>query len=218
MSDHILGLLMTQILQITALAIVVAVVAKLAAKNRPHLAHALWVLVLIKCVTPPVWGHSRGVFSQLQARLMPDESASLPDASDSLASVPVAMAEILVPVLEIDVPDPEHGMPEPMRCSAIADGSSQPRSPAVRPDTMNNPATVSITAAAESLERFPHHKRTEFDSLNSGNLDESRYRKTNIFPMRNYSGWAITTDRPVNIAAESTDDCDSRNLCAGQSR
>ena len=44
MSDHILGLLTTQIWQITALAIVVAVVVKLAARNRPHLAHALWVL------------------------------------------------------------------------------------------------------------------------------------------------------------------------------
>ena len=72
MSDHILGLLITQTWQITAMAIVVAVVIKLAAKNRPHLAHALWVLVLIKCVTPPLWGHSLGVFSQLQAQLFPD--------------------------------------------------------------------------------------------------------------------------------------------------
>ena len=62
MIEHFFGLLITQTWQIAALAIVVAVVAKLAAKNRPHLAHALWVLVLIKCVTPPVWGHSLGVF------------------------------------------------------------------------------------------------------------------------------------------------------------
>ena len=109
MSDHILGLMMTQAWQITALAIVVAVVVKLAAKNRPHLAHALWVLVLIKCVTPPLWGHSLGVFSQLQARLMPDESATLPDVSGPPASVPVVIAETLIPALEIDAPDPEHG-------------------------------------------------------------------------------------------------------------
>ena len=112
MIEHFFCLLITQAWQITALAIVVAVVAKLVAKNRPHLAHALWVLVLIKCVTPPVWGHSLGVFSQLQARLMPDETASLTDVSNSPASVPVAMAEILVPALEIDAPDPDHGQPE----------------------------------------------------------------------------------------------------------
>jgi len=112
MSDHILGLMATQIWQIAALAIVVAVVVKLAAKNRPHLAHALWVLVLIKCVTPPLWGHSLGVFSQLQAWIMPDETASLTDVSNLPASVPVAMAEILAPAMEIDVPDPEHGQPE----------------------------------------------------------------------------------------------------------
>ena len=86
MSDHLLALITTHVWQITALAIVVAVVVKLAAKNRPHLAHALWVLVLIKCVTPPLWGHSLGVFSQLQARLMPDEPATLPDVSESPAA------------------------------------------------------------------------------------------------------------------------------------
>ena len=44
MSEHVLRLLITQIWQIAALAIIVAVVVKLAARNRPHLAHALWVL------------------------------------------------------------------------------------------------------------------------------------------------------------------------------
>ena len=112
MSDHILGLLMTQAWQITALALVVAVVVKLAAKNRPHLAHALWVLVLIKCVTPPLWGHSLGLFSQLQAQLMPDESAFLPDATNLPPSVPVAIAETLVTAPEIDMPDTEHGQLE----------------------------------------------------------------------------------------------------------
>ena len=124
MSDHILALITTQVWQITALAIVVAVVVKLAAKNRPHLAHALWVLVLIKCVTPPLWGHSLGVFSQLQARLMPDEPATLPDVSESPASVPVAIAEALVPAPEIDVPNPQHGQPEtfePDELLSIAD-------------------------------------------------------------------------------------------------
>lgn len=112
MNESILRLLMTQTWQITALALVVAVVVKLGAKNRPHLAHALWVLVLIKCVTPPLWGHSLGVFSQLQAQLMPDESAFLPDATNLPPSVSVAIAETLDQAPQIDVPDTEHGQLE----------------------------------------------------------------------------------------------------------
>ena len=112
MSDHILGLMTTQIWQITALAIFVAVVVKLAAKNRPHLAHALWVLVLIKCVTPPLWGHSLGVFSQLQAWAISDETTFLRDVNGSPAGIPVAMAETLIPAPEIDMADPDHGQLE----------------------------------------------------------------------------------------------------------
>ncbi|MBC7967531.1 MAG: M56 family metallopeptidase, partial [Fuerstia sp.] len=112
MNEHAFRLLIIQAWQITALATVVAVVVKVAAKNRPHLAHALWVLVLIKCVTPPLWGHSLGVFSQLQARLVPNESAALPDVIDPPASVPVAIVETLMSAPEIDVPDSEHGQLE----------------------------------------------------------------------------------------------------------
>ncbi len=108
MSDHILGLLTTQIWQIAALAIVVAVVVKLAARNRPHLAHALWVLVLIKCVTPPLWGHSLGVFSVLQTLLVPDESASLHDVTGRPKIAPVAIAENMNLPLQIAVPIPEY--------------------------------------------------------------------------------------------------------------
>ncbi len=67
MTDQLLQLLATQAWQIAALAIAVAIVNRTIAKNRPHLAHALWMMVLIKCVTPPIWGHSLGLFSQLQA-------------------------------------------------------------------------------------------------------------------------------------------------------
>ncbi len=99
MSSEFLQLLITQTWQIATLTIVVATVARLAAKNRPHLAYALWILVLIKCITPPLWGHSLGVFSQLQAKFTQSESAVtniepetntiLPDASAIALSVPI---------------------------------------------------------------------------------------------------------------------------------
>ena len=52
--------------QVTTLIVVVAMATRLVARNRPHLAHALWLVVLIKCVTPPVWSSSSGVFCWLQ--------------------------------------------------------------------------------------------------------------------------------------------------------
>jgi len=48
MSNQLLKLIFTQAWQIAVLAIVVAVVTRTVAKNRPHLAHAMWILVLIK--------------------------------------------------------------------------------------------------------------------------------------------------------------------------
>lgn len=78
MSNQLLTLMFTQAWQIALLAIVVAIVTRTIARNRPHLAHAMWILVLIKCVTPPIWGHSLGVFSQLQTRWASDEQLTNP--------------------------------------------------------------------------------------------------------------------------------------------
>ena len=113
--NNLLSLLMTQSWQIAALAMIVAVVVKLAARNRPHLAHALWILVLIKCVTPPVWGHSLGVFSQVQRLIGHDADIPTVDA-ESIVALSVLPSEItqsqeptlvedkLVPLTEFQLP------------------------------------------------------------------------------------------------------------------
>jgi beta-lactamase regulating signal transducer with metallopeptidase domain/protocatechuate 3,4-dioxygenase beta subunit len=58
----------SQIWQVTALAAVVAVVVRLICRRRPHLAYVLWMLIMLKCVTPPLWSSPTGVFSWAQAR------------------------------------------------------------------------------------------------------------------------------------------------------
>lgn len=58
-----------QLWQVTLVAFFVAVVVKLTCRTRPHLAHTLWLLVLIKCVTPPLWSSEVGVFSHLAGRI-----------------------------------------------------------------------------------------------------------------------------------------------------
>ena len=48
--------------QLTALVFIVGLSVMLCARHRPHLAFALWLLVMLKCVTPPLWSSPTGVF------------------------------------------------------------------------------------------------------------------------------------------------------------
>jgi beta-lactamase regulating signal transducer with metallopeptidase domain len=56
----------TQTWQVTLLILVVALLTRLTAANRPQLAFALWLVVLVKCVTPPLWSSPSGAFCWLQ--------------------------------------------------------------------------------------------------------------------------------------------------------
>ncbi len=58
--------LVAQAWQVTLLIVAVASINRWAGKSRPHLAHALWLVVLVKCVTPPVWSSPSGLFCWLQ--------------------------------------------------------------------------------------------------------------------------------------------------------
>jgi len=74
-------LVVTHAWQVTALIVLIAIVVRLFARNRPHLAFVLWLLVLVKCVTPPVWSSPSGVFSWLQPTrtAAPAESQKQPE-------------------------------------------------------------------------------------------------------------------------------------------
>jgi WD40 repeat protein/beta-lactamase regulating signal transducer with metallopeptidase domain len=61
--DRIPQLAWTQIWQIAAVAVAVGVLTRLCCRRRPHLAHMLWLLVLLKCLTPPLWSSPASVFS-----------------------------------------------------------------------------------------------------------------------------------------------------------
>lgn len=58
-------MLVQQSLQIALTVALIGLVTKLFARNRPHLACALWVIVLIKCITPPIWSSTLSPFSWL---------------------------------------------------------------------------------------------------------------------------------------------------------
>jgi beta-lactamase regulating signal transducer with metallopeptidase domain len=52
-----------QLWQVTLVIAVAALVTRLACARRAHLAHLVWLVVLIKCLTPPLWSSPTGVFS-----------------------------------------------------------------------------------------------------------------------------------------------------------
>jgi beta-lactamase regulating signal transducer with metallopeptidase domain len=54
--------------QVTLLIAIAWLVVKIAGHNRPHFASVLWLLVLLKCVTPPIWSSPSGIFCWLQSR------------------------------------------------------------------------------------------------------------------------------------------------------
>ncbi len=58
-----------QLWQVTALLVVVGVVTRFACRRRPQLAYLLWMLVVVKCLTPPIWTSPVGVFSWTRARV-----------------------------------------------------------------------------------------------------------------------------------------------------
>ena len=56
----------SQLWQVFVLVVIVGIATRLYCRNRPHLAHTLRLLVLIKCLTPPIWSSPVGGFSHIQ--------------------------------------------------------------------------------------------------------------------------------------------------------
>jgi beta-lactamase regulating signal transducer with metallopeptidase domain len=135
--NDFLHMLWTQAWQIAVLAIMVACCTRTIAKNRPHLAHAMWLLVLVKCVTPPMWGHPLGVFSRLQTLTVSDEKTDV-STSENVNSVETDLG------LSLSIGD-SSGSELPIESELAALQSTQP---IVRINAANN-ANLITTPAPE---------------------------------------------------------------------
>jgi len=60
------SLMWVQSLQICTVFAMAWLTSGLLRNRSPHIAHVLWLVVLLKCVTPPLWSSSTGVFCWLQ--------------------------------------------------------------------------------------------------------------------------------------------------------
>jgi beta-lactamase regulating signal transducer with metallopeptidase domain len=57
--------LWSQVWQVTLLIMIVSLIVRLCARRHAHLAHALWLVVLLKCLTPPIFSSPAGIFCWL---------------------------------------------------------------------------------------------------------------------------------------------------------
>ena len=61
----LLQMVVQQTWQVALLAGLVWFMTRTVGRERPHLSHMLWALVLVKCITPPIWSSPVGLFSQM---------------------------------------------------------------------------------------------------------------------------------------------------------
>ena len=61
--DELARLAWVQLWQVTVVALLIGTVVRLCCRDRPRLAYALWMLVVVKSIVPPVWSSPTGLFS-----------------------------------------------------------------------------------------------------------------------------------------------------------
>ncbi len=85
-NDELARLIWAQFWQLTVLILVVGAVTHTLCRRRPHMAYLLWMLVLVKCITPPVWSSRLGGFSWAQARAVAAPAVVRDDEEDRMWS------------------------------------------------------------------------------------------------------------------------------------
>ena len=105
----------SQCWQVTLLIAGVWLLLRLAGRNRPHLACGLWLVVLLKCITPPLVSSPSGVFCWMQreksaaaeatAVALTDQAPAAKPTSDAVvAGASPVIAAAPAPFLRRDVP------------------------------------------------------------------------------------------------------------------
>lgn len=117
--NDLLRMAWAQFWQLTALVIVVMILVRILGRNRPHLAHVLWLVVLLKCVTPPVWTSRSSVFCWLQ------HSSPQPILKEAAVDLPPIVVDLQI--------EPSHSSPlEEPRLEATRTGAFSPPPQSIR--------------------------------------------------------------------------------------
>ena len=86
--QDVFALLVAQTWQVAVVAVLAWIAVRILATDRPHLAHAIWALVLIKCMVPPVMSSPVSPFSWIEAR-----SSQTQTRPQSMAHSPLVAVE-----------------------------------------------------------------------------------------------------------------------------
>jgi beta-lactamase regulating signal transducer with metallopeptidase domain len=82
-----------QFWQVTILGLVIGTIVKLCCRSRPRLAYALWMLVILKSIVPPIWSSPTGLFSWALVETVATRRVVVSEATrGSRASTPASSA------------------------------------------------------------------------------------------------------------------------------
>ncbi|MCY2966851.1 MAG: hypothetical protein NT069_25010, partial [Planctomycetota bacterium] len=119
-------LVWTQLWQVTLLIVAAVGLLRMVGRNRPHLAYGVWFVVALKCVTPPLWSSSGGVFCWLQPTTVSVEVHQTRDNEQTLNRLR-QLAEFRTQVestegseIHVSMPQVDLGESEPDRLSWVA--------------------------------------------------------------------------------------------------
>jgi beta-lactamase regulating signal transducer with metallopeptidase domain len=102
--QHVLNLAERQTIQVTILIALAGLVMPLLARRRSHLAYVLWLAVLIKSVTPPVWSSPLGIFSFSGSTThTPTQNPKFDRISSSGAALPISEISSAIQSRQISV-------------------------------------------------------------------------------------------------------------------
>ena len=157
--QDIFDLLIVQTWQVAVLAIVAWVAVRIFATDRPHLAHAIWALVLIKCMVPPIMSSPVSPFSWIEAR-----SSETQTISQSTLAVQPSHLPIQPPGSVSAIPATSEQTPASVLNSNAIKLllSGQPKNPIDRADSpvlLQSETTSEIDAAAALPTSFRLNQR-----------------------------------------------------------
>jgi beta-lactamase regulating signal transducer with metallopeptidase domain len=86
LSEIVGELALAQLWQVTLVIAVAGLVTRICCRRRPHLAYLIWLVVLLKCLTPPLWSSPTGIFSWAMTRGAVATDATLRHSTAALTS------------------------------------------------------------------------------------------------------------------------------------
>ena len=88
MADQVAGVVWIHCLQLTVVMLLVWAAVTFVARNRPHVAHVLWLLVVLKAITPPIVAAKVGIFSWIHVHRIVSFSGDPQLSNEGVASSP----------------------------------------------------------------------------------------------------------------------------------